>query len=144
MASWDDVRRRLEDAIGALEPDAFVVLSEPTPPAGPPRGLLRRRHQPPSRYVQVRADGDSTLYAECVGATSFGGDWEVTPAQDDLLRASGWYVPGRDNPWEVEQAYPTYFRYAEVSATGDVARACVDALALLGVDPAGLVWQDGH
>ncbi|HEX5917975.1 MAG TPA: hypothetical protein VFY76_08980 [Nocardioides sp.] len=144
MASWDDVRRRLEHEVAGLERDGFVVVGEPAAPAGPPRGLLRRRHQPPSRYVQVRADGDGMLYAECVGATLFGGDWEVTPAQDDLLRSRGWYVPGQDNPWQVEQAYPNYFRYADVAATADLARACVDALAVLGVDPAGLVWRDGQ
>jgi hypothetical protein len=141
MASWDDVRRRLEHEVAGLETGAFVVLSEPAPPPGPPRGLLRRRDQLPSRYVQVRADDDAVLYAECVGSTSFGGDWDVTPAQDDLLRARGWYVPGQDNPWDVEQAYPNYFRYADATATADLARACVDALALLGADPSTLEWR---
>ena len=142
--SWDDVRIRLEREVAELGDDGFVIVTEPTPPAGPPRGLLRRRHQPPSRYVQVRATEGGLFYAECVGATLFDGDWEVTAAQHDQLRALGWFVPGEDNPWDAEQNYPNYFRYDEGSRAAELARLCVESLEILGADADGLVWQRGH
>lgn len=141
---WDDVCSRLEREVAGLEDGGFVIVTEPKPPPGPPRGVLRRRHQAPARYVQVRADGDGILYAECVGATAFDGEWDVSPAQHEQLRELGWYVPGEDNPWEVEQTYPNYFRHVEVSAAPELARACVESLAILGTDPDGLLWQRGH
>ncbi len=141
--SWDDVRTRLEREVADLGDDGFVVLSEPAPPAGPPRGLLRRRHQPPSRYVQVRTAEPGMLYAECVGATLFDGEWEVSASQHEQLRALGWFVPGDDNPWDAAPAYPNYFRYDQVSSGPEVARTCVDSLQVLGVDPDVVVWQQG-
>lgn len=144
MVSWDDVRSRLEREVAGLEDDGFVIVTEPRPPPGPPRGVLRRRHQAPARFVQVRADGDGMLYAECVGATLFDGEWEVTPGQHERLRALGWFVPGEDNPWEVEQNYPNYFRYDERSHAVGLARVCAESLEVLGADPDGLVWQQGR
>ena len=120
--AWDDVRVRLEREVAGLGDDGFVVLSEPAPPAGPPRGLLRRRHQPPSRYVQVRSAEPGLLYAECVGATLFDGEWEVSrPAR--AAAGLGWFVPGEENPWEAEQNYPNYFRYDERSRGPEARRA---------------------
>ena len=142
--SWDDVRTRLEREVADLGDDGFVIVTEPAPPAGPPRGLLRRRHQPPSRYVQVRAAEPGLLYAECVGATLFDGEWEVTDAQHEQLRALGWFVPGEDNPWEAEQTYPNYFRYEETSRGPELARRCVESLEVLGAQPDVLDWQTGH
>lgn len=132
MASWDDVRLRLERALEELADDAFVIAGEPE---------QRRR---PTRYVQVRADRGGLLYAECVGSTTFGGDWETTPEQHDRLTASGWYVPGQANPWDYEQSYPNYFRFEERSRADEVARSCVDALQVLGVEPDTLVWRQDH
>lgn len=142
--TWDDVRTRLEREVAGIADDGFVVLTEPTPPAGPPRGLLRRRPQPPSRYVQVRGAEEGLLYAECVGSMLFDGDWDVTAAQHEQLRALGWFVPGEDNPWEAEQTYPNYFRYEDGSRGPEIARLCVESLSLLGADPDDLVWQQGH
>ena len=142
--SWDDVRTRLEREVADLRDDGFVIVTEPAPPAGPPRGLLRRRHQPPSRYVQVRAAEGGLLYAECVGATLFDGEWEVTATQHERLRALGWFVPGEDNPWEAEQTYPNYFRYEDGSRGAELSRLCAASLEILGADPDGLLWQRGH
>ena len=110
MASWHDVVRRLETELLTLGDEEFVVLGEPEPATAPARGLLRRRPRPaPTRYVQVRRSGGH-WYAECVGATSFGGDWEVDPATDVRLRALGWLVPGDDDPSGVQPSYPNYWR----------------------------------
>ncbi len=141
--TWDDVRTRLEREVADLGDDGFVILSEPAPPAGPPRGVLRRRHQPPSRYVQVRASEPGLLYAECVGATLFDGEWEVSAAQHEQLRGLGWFVPGEENPWEAEQTYPNYYRYDDRSRGPELAALCVASLELLGAGADGLLWQQG-
>lgn len=78
MTSWLEIRRRMEHELADLAVGEFILVGEPEPPPGPPRGMLRRRHQLPSRYVQVRSDGEGTLYSECVGATIFGGEWDVS------------------------------------------------------------------
>ena len=141
MASWDAVRRRLEQELADLTDAAFVVVGEPVAPAGPPRGLLRRRPRPaPTRYVQVRRDGDH-WYAECVGATSFGGDWEIDPPTHDRLRGLGWLAPGDPDPAGVQPSYPHYWRVLPRSEAAEVARSCADALAVLGAEAGSLEWR---
>ena len=138
---WDVVRRRLEVELVDLAEEEFLVVGEPTPEPGPPRGLLRRRTPPPAtRYVQVRRDGEH-LYAECVGATSFGGDWEVQPAAHERLRGIGWLVPGEEDPSGVQPSYPSYWRLLPRAEAARAARMCADALAVLGADPATLEWR---
>ena len=141
MTSWPDVRERLERELEALADEAFVVLGEPEPPQQPARGLLRRRPPAaPTRYAQVRRAGEH-WYAECVGASSFGGDWDVDDATHRRLRDAGWRVPGETDPSGVEATYPNYWRVVPVGDTARVATACTDALALLGADPASLEWR---
>lgn len=140
MTSWDDVRRTLQQELGRLAVGEFVVAGEPRPPAGPPRGLLRRRETPPFRFVQSLLIEDSTFYAECVGATLFGGDWEVSPDQHERLRGLGWYCPGDDNPWEAQPSYPAYFCYCPTSDSDELAGRMVSSLEVLGVDPDRLEW----
>jgi hypothetical protein len=140
MASWDDVRVRLEGELATLADGEFVVLGEPEPQRGPARGLLRRRPAPaPTRYVQLRRDGDS-WYAECVGAASFGGDWDVDAATDARMHDLGWRRPGEHDDSGVQPSYPNYWRLLPRSAVADAARTCTDALALLGADPGTLEW----
>lgn len=138
--TWPDVRRTLEHQLGQLGVGDFVTVGEPKPPDGPPRGLLRRRETPPFRYVQALLIEDSMFYAECVGATSFGGTWEVTPEQHERLRGLGWYLPGEENPWEAQPSYPTYFCYGPTSESDVLAGRMVSSLEVLGVDPGGLEW----
>lgn len=141
MASWDDVRARLERELASLADGEFVVLGEPEPPRGPARGLLRRRPAPaPTRFVQVRRDGDH-WYAECVGATSFGGDWDLEEVTHLRLRDLGWLVPGEDDPSGVQPSYPNYWKVLPRGEAGRAASICSDALALLGADPSTLEWR---
>ena len=143
MTSWEDVRLQLARELLTLDDDEFVVVGEPEPASAPARGLLRRRPAPaPTRYVQVRRDGEH-WYAECVGASSFGGDWDVDDATHRRLRDAGWRVPGETDPSGVEATYPNYWRVVPVGDTARVATACTDALALLGADPASLEWRSG-
>lgn len=141
MPSWDDVRQRLETELLDLADEEFLVLGEPEPPRPPAHGLLRRRPEPePVRYVQLRRDGDH-WYAECVGATTFGGDWNVDEATHDRLRDLGWLVPGEDDPSEVQPSYPHYWKVLQRQESPRVTTMCAGALELLGADPARLEWR---
>ena len=88
----------------------------------------------------MRRDGDH-WYAECVGATTFGGDWEVDDASHGRLRDLGWLVPGEDDPSGVQPSYPSYWKVLPRAEAGRAATMCSDALALLGADPSGLEWR---
>ena len=141
MRSWDDVRRRLEDELIDLVDEEFVVVGEPQPPAEPRQGLLRRRARPdPTRYVQVRRAGEH-LVTECVGAASFGGDWEVDEPTHDRLRALGWLVPGDPDPVGVAPSYPNYWSALPRSEAAHTAAMCAGALEILGADADSLEWR---
>lgn len=141
MTSWDDVRARLGAELLELDDGTFVVVEEPEPPRPPARGLLRRRPAAePIRYAQVRRDGEH-WYAECVGATSFGGDWDVDDTAHERLRALGWLAPGDDDPSGVRPSYPNYWKVLPRTEAGRAAALCSDALALLGADPSTLRWR---
>lgn len=138
--AWDDVRRRLEHELLDLVEHEFVIVGEPAAPS-PARGLLRRRSRAASsRYAQVRRDGEN-LYAECIGATSFGGDWEVAPAEQARMRELGWLVPGEEDPSGVQPSYPNYWKVLPRREASQLARMCTDALAVLGTDPLSVDWQ---
>ncbi|MCY7402423.1 MAG: hypothetical protein LH477_15975 [Nocardioides sp.] len=141
--SWDDVRTRLERELLALDDDEFVVVKEPESPSPrpPARGLFRRRPAAePTRYVQLRRDGHY-WYAECVGATTFGGDWTVDEVTHESLRDLGWLVPGEDDPSGVQPSYPNYWKVLPRVEAGRAATICSDALAILGADPSTLQWR---
>lgn len=141
MPSWDDVRQRLETELLDLADEEFVVLGEPEPPRPPARGLLRRRPAPePVRYVQLRRDGDH-WYAECVGATTFGGDWEVDEVTHHRLRDLGWLVPGEEDPSGVQPSYPNYWRVLPRQESARATTMSAGALELLGADPGRLEWR---
>lgn len=143
-ASWPDVERRLAEELATLADQEFVVVGEPEPPTEPRRGLLRRRPAPPpTRYVQFGRYGDD-LHGECVGATLFGGDWEVTPEQHDRIRELGWLAPGDRDPDGTQPAYPNYWRTLTPGDSADLARMGAGALAVLGVDPLALQWRRDH
>ena len=137
---WGSLTAVLLDGLHDLTDGDFLVLGEPGPPAGPRRGLLRRRSAPePARYVQVLRVGDS-FSAECVGARSLGGTWEMGPATIAELRAVGWLVPAesRDTYGNVT---PNFACYVAVEDTADLARLLVRSLQVLDVDPAALELQ---
>lgn len=141
MTSWADVRARLEQELRSLGDGEFVVVGEPEPARETARGLLRRRPpSAPTRYVQLRRDGDH-VYAECVGSTAFGGDWEVDEVTHGRLRDLGWLVPGDEHASGVQPSYPNYWIVLLRTEAERAATTCADALALLGVDPSALEWR---
>src|SRR5690606_18945269 len=113
VTTWDDVRLRLHRDLATLDDREFVVVGEPSALPGPRRGLLRRRDRPaPTRYVQALRDGNHLL-TECVGATLFGGDWEVDATTHERLGELGWLVPGDPDPSAWQPSYPNYWRVVE-------------------------------
>ena len=141
-STWKDVEARLDVTIAGLVDGGHVVVGEPAGTAAP-RGLLRRRQAPPPRpYAQAALRG-SWLYAECIGATAFGGDWEVTPEQDAAIRGAGWLTPDQDDETGTRPSYPNYWRTLPVERRSEVVTMMVAALQALGVEPAALEWDRG-
>src|SRR3954454_8215094 len=93
FGDWEDAHDALAHALSLLADGDFLILGEPTADPMPKRGLFGRRARPAAtRYVQVLRIDD--LYtAECVGATSLGGTWEMNQATIDRLLSLGWRSP---------------------------------------------------
>jgi hypothetical protein len=81
------------------------------------------------QYLRI----DDRLFGECVGSTAFGGDWEVSTADHERLRALGWQAPGdtADQEWPV----PNYRVDGPLGQAGVLAGMGVDALDVLGLAP---------
>lgn len=140
--AWHQVRARLRHQLADLSDGEFLVLSEPQAEPGPKRGLLRRRPEPPpTRYVQFRNDDGQWLYGECVGATRFGGDWEITEQEHARLRSLGWLAPGDEDPSGTQPPYPNYWTCRPQAESVETADMGVDALMTLDADPAVLEWR---
>jgi hypothetical protein len=135
--TWDDLNRRLTGAILALDLDDGLVIRERPPVAGR-RGVLGRRKAAtaPRRYVQVTAAA-RVLIAECVGSTSFGGEWEMTPEIEAALLEMGW-----ERPWSPD--YRTFSREAPLTSANRIALATVRALQTLGCEMADLEVELVH
>jgi hypothetical protein len=128
-ADRDAVVARLRAAIETLADGEFLVVGEPVPPAEAPRRRFGRRREapPPSRYVQFRL-ADAWVYAECVGAQGFGGDWPATPEQVAAVRAAGWLAPGDADPTGTQPAYPNFWRTVAAAEAGELAAPGAAAL----------------
>ena len=133
---WDDTRRVLAHALERLVDGEFLILGEPVPLPVARRGFLRRSRPAPTRFVQVLRI-DDVLTAECVGATSLGGSWEMDPATIDALRSMGWLTPP-----ECQAAYgnttPNFEQYVERVGLRALADVLVASLQLLGTLPRDL------
>jgi hypothetical protein len=141
---WDEILARLAATLAGLDDGGYVVVGEPEGEPAPARGLLRRRPPPPPRrYVQAARRG-TWLYAECVGSTAFGGDWEVTSEQDAAIRAAGWLTPDQDDETGTRPSYPNYWRTLPATHAPEVAALLVEGLRVLEVDPEGLAWEEGR
>lgn len=123
--TWDDLNRRLTGAILGLDLHDVLEIRERAPEA--PRSRWRRRAAgavQPTRFVRITAARD-VLIGECVGATAFGGEWEMDPALQAALERQGWA-----RPWSPD--YPTYQREHSLAEAPRLALASVRALELLG------------
>ncbi|MET0839945.1 MAG: hypothetical protein ABWY19_14250 [Marmoricola sp.] len=138
--NWDAVGDALLRALGLLSDGDFLILGEPTADPLPGRGLFGRRARPAaSRYVQVLRIQD--LYtAECVGATSLGGTWEMSESTIERLRALGWRTPD-ETKREFGTVTPNFDMYVALTAAPTLAELLVASLDRLDAEPANLVLQ---
>ena len=130
---WQALRDRLAGELATLADHEFVVVNEKPPPPGPKQGLLRRRPAAPAvRHVQFLRDED-VVYAECVGATLFGGPYDIAPADHERLRTLGWRAPGDTS--ETYWGAPNYRIHATPTDAERLADLAVDSLEVLGLTP---------
>ena len=66
---------------------------------------VRRPHAPGRHPLRPGAALGDLYTAECVGATSLGGTWEMSQASIDRLRPLGWRTPDEGTP-RVRQRHP--------------------------------------
>ena len=131
--SWEAVNLRLVGAMLALDLYDSLTVGDRRPP--PPRTFWGRQPPPPAprRFVQITA-GQTRLIAECVGSTTFGGDWPMSPEQEATLLRQGWQKPWSDTE-------RTFQREASLVGAPRLALATVRALQLLGSDPTELDYE---
>ena len=131
--TWEAVNLRLVSAFLALDLYDSLTIGERREPVH--RSLFGKRQPPsgPRRFVQITA-GQSRLIAECVGSTSFGGDWPMSPEQEAKLLRQGWQKPWSDTE-------RTFQREASLAGAPRLALATVRALELLGCEPRELQYD---
>jgi hypothetical protein len=139
-ADWAGVTRDLSTTLERLADREFLIMGEPTPQLGTRRGLFGRRSQPaPTRYVQVLRVGD-VLSAECVGAVSLGGTWEMSAVTIEQLRALGW-LTAEECRAEFGSTSPNFELYVDLEAAADLPDLLVASLVVLGAVPRALVLE---
>ena len=140
FGDWEDVHDALVRALDLLADGEFLILGEPTADPEPKRGLFGRRTKPvATRYVQVLRIDD--LYtAECVGAASLGGTWEMSQTSIDRLLSLGWRSP-REGEREFDSVTPNFDMYVGLDAAPTLAELLVDTLRHLGARPEDLTLQ---
>lgn len=140
FGDWDDVHDALLRALSLLADGDFLVLGEPTVDPRPRRRLFGRRSGPvATRYVQVLRL-DDTYTAECVGATSLGGSWEMSQACIERLLSLGWRSP-EEGARELDAVTPNFDMYVALAAAPTLAELLVDTLRHLGARPEDLTLQ---
>ena len=134
---WDDVVDALLRALGRLSDGDFLILGEPITEPVPRRRLFGRRTGPvATRYVQVLRIQD--LYtAECVGARSLGGTWQMGSSTIEELLSLGWRTP-EESKQEFDNDTPNFDMYVALTAAPTLAELLVDSLRCLGAHPGDL------
>src|SRR4051812_28032709 len=132
--TWDEAGDALLRALELLADGDFLILGEPISYPAPRRGLFGRRAKPvATRYVQVLRIED--LYtAECVGAASLGGTWEMSRTTIDRLRSLGWRTPD-ESKREFDNVTPNFDMYVALTAAPTLAELLVTSLQHLGARP---------
>lgn len=126
---WNDLNRRLTSALIALDLDDSLIVGEKQ--EKPRKGFFRSvSTPPPRRFVQVTAARDF-LIGEVVGATAFGGTWDMTQETIDTLISKGW-----EKPWSGE--FRTFSRQTPLISANRLALQLVRALQLLACEVADL------
>ena len=92
------------------------------------RRLVAHRKRIAEAFDTLQEDAQQVLVAECVGSTSFGGEWEMDEETEARLVSRGW-----EKPWLPDGT--TFVREAPLVHAPRLALATVRALELLGCDP---------
>ena len=130
--AWEAINRRLVGALLSL--DLYDILTVGDRREPPRRKLVGRQpEEGPRRYVQITAV-QTRLMADCVGSTTFGGDWPMSGEQEATLLRQGW-----QKPWSEE--IRTFQREASLAGAPRLALATVRALQLLGCEPTELQYD---
>lgn len=134
--TWEAVNLRLVSAMLALDLYDSLTIGDRREP--PRRTFLKRQTAEPGprRFVQITAV-QTRLLAECVGSTSFGGDWPMSSEQEEKLLRQGW-----EKPWS--DTVRTFQREASLAGAPRLALATVRALQLLGCEPEELEYERGR
>jgi hypothetical protein len=132
--NWDDTTHELACALAQLVDGEFLILGEPAPAPGRRRKPFTKPARPaPARYVQVlRIEG--LLSAECVGATAFGGTWEMDTPTITQLRAMGWKTPA-ESPAQYGNITPNFDLYVDPQGLSALTDLLVASLQVLGTRP---------
>jgi len=140
FGDWEDVQAALLLALGLLAEGEFLILGEPTADPRPKRGLFGRRAKPAAtRYVQVLRIAD-VYTAECVGARSLGGTWQMSESTIEQLRSLGWRTPA-ESKWEFDNDTPNFDLYVALAAAPALSEVLLDSLRCLGARPEDLTLQ---
>jgi len=138
--NWDDVVSALGCALARLSDGEFLILGEPTTESRPRRTLFGRRTVPAAtRYVQVLRIAD-VYTAECVGARSLGGTWQMSESTIEQLRSLGWRTPA-ESKWEFDNDTPNFDLYVALAAAPALSEVLLDSLRCLGARPEDLTLQ---
>lgn len=132
--TWDDTRYELALALERLWSGEFLILGEPVPAPRPGLGPFVRRRPAPTRYVQVLRV-EEVFSAECVGAASLGGTWEMPPQTIGRLRRLGWLTPSESAVAYGDHHTPNFEQHVEHTDLPELADILVATLHLLGVLP---------
>jgi len=138
---WAQTFERLAARLSTLTGYDTLVLREvvDTPP-DQRRSLFRRARPAPFRYVQFRL-ASGLITGECVGASSWGGSYDIDEQTDRRLRELGWAAPD-ERPQALRDS-PNYRVDVPPAESPRLARMAVDALDVLGVAPdAELAWDE--
>jgi hypothetical protein len=140
-ANWAGVRDDLVAALEELADREFLIMGEPTSNSGPVRRrLFGRRDQPaPTRYVQVLRI-EEVLSAECVGAVSLGGTWQMGDLTIQHLRGLGWLTAAESHA-EYGNVTPNFELYVDIESSDGLPDLLVASLAILGAPPESLVLE---
>ncbi len=142
-ADWAAVTIALKAALQRLADGEFLILGERSPVLRPRRGLFGRQpRMPATRYVQALRI-ENFLSAECVGATSHGGTWEMTDQTVEQLRDMCWLTPAQSRA-EYGNFTPNFGQYVELTDAPDLADLMVATLAVLGAQPHALVLESSE
>lgn len=137
---WAVVTRDLRTALERLADGEFLIMGEPAPAPGPRPRLLGCQHKAArARFVQVLRIAE-IFSAECVGATSLGGTWEMDDVTIDRLCELGWLTP-YESMAEYGKVTPNFDTCVELECAPGLAHLMITSLALLGAQPQTLVLQ---